>query len=84
MFLRVPHWDLFYPSMSAIGRLATTSLASHACPPTCGGLAMELEEFKKTGEPAKQFTDIGTGPEGMTVKSADESTLKDYLQAIKK
>ncbi|MCQ4260411.1 hypothetical protein [Stutzerimonas stutzeri] len=44
----------------------------------------ELEEFKKTGEPAKQFTDIGTGPEGMTVKSADESTMKDYLQAIKK
>lgn len=44
----------------------------------------ELEEFKKTGEPAKQFTDIGTGPEGMTVKSADEATLKDYLQALKK
>lgn len=44
----------------------------------------ELEDFKKTGEPAKQFTDIGTGPNGMTVKSADEKTLKDYLQAIKK
>ena len=44
----------------------------------------ELEEFKKSGEPAKQFADIGSGPEGMTVKSADEATLKDYLQALKK
>lgn len=44
----------------------------------------ELEEFKKTGEPAKQFTDIGSGPDGMTVKSADEQTLKDYLQSVKK
>jgi len=38
----------------------------------------ELEEFKKTGEPAKQFTDIGRGPDGMTVKAADEQTLEDY------
>lgn len=44
----------------------------------------ELEDFKKTGEPAKQFSDIGAGPNGMTVKSADEKTLKDYLQTIKK
>lgn len=44
----------------------------------------ELEDFKKTGEPAKQFTDIGTGPEGMTVKSADEATLKAYLETMKK
>ncbi len=44
----------------------------------------ELEEFKKTGEPAKQFTDIGSGPNGMTVKAADENTLRDYLQVIKK
>ncbi|MDZ4194369.1 MAG: hypothetical protein U1D65_20485 [Pseudomonas sp.] len=44
----------------------------------------ELKDFKATGEPAKQFTDIGSGPEGMTVKSADEQTLKDYLQAVKK
>lgn len=29
------------------------------------------------------LTDVGTGPEGMTVKAADEKTLKDYLQAIK-
>ncbi len=27
--------------VTAIGRLATTALASHACPPTCGGLAMK-------------------------------------------
>jgi hypothetical protein len=44
----------------------------------------ELEDFKKTGEPAKQFSDIGAGPNGITVKSADEKTLKDYLQTIKK
>lgn len=46
--------------------------------------SQELKDFKATGEPAKQFTDIGNGPEGMTVKSADEQTLKDYLQAVKK
>ncbi|MFI8735677.1 hypothetical protein ACIGKM_07140 [Ectopseudomonas toyotomiensis] len=46
--------------------------------------SQELKNFKATGEPAKQFTDIGSGPEGMTVKSADEQTLKDYLQAVKK
>ena len=43
----------------------------------------ELEEFKKTGEPAKQYTDIGSGPKGMTVKAADEANLKEYLEAIK-
>ena len=46
--------------------------------------SQELKDFKATGEPAKQFTDVGSGPEGMTVKSADEQTLKDYLQAVKK
>ncbi|MBG0844681.1 hypothetical protein ACMHYQ_14325 [Ectopseudomonas guguanensis] len=46
--------------------------------------SQELKDFKATGEPAKQFTDIGSGPDGMTVKSADEQTLKDYLQAVKK
>ncbi|ERH54234.1 hypothetical protein O203_09295 [Ectopseudomonas chengduensis] len=46
--------------------------------------SQELKDFKATGEPAKQFTDIGSGPEGMTVKSADEQTLKDYLLAVKK
>ncbi|MDH4612407.1 hypothetical protein [Pseudomonas sp. BN102] len=43
-----------------------------------------LKDFKERGEPDKQFTDIGNGPEGMTVKSADEQTLKDYLSTLKK
>lgn len=46
--------------------------------------SQELKDFKASGEPAKQFTDIGSGPEGMTVKAADEQTLKDYLQTLKK
>jgi hypothetical protein len=46
--------------------------------------SQELKDFKATGEPAKQFSDIGSGPNGMTVKSAEEQTLKDYLQALKK
>nr|WP_269805987.1 hypothetical protein [Pseudomonas sp. NMI1173_11] len=36
------------------------------------------------GEPAKQFTDVGAGPEGMTVKAADDKTLKEYLETLKK
>jgi len=43
----------------------------------------ELEEFKKHGEPAKQFTNVGAGPNGMTVKSADQATLDAYLNAYK-
>jgi|UniRef100_A4YC36 acylphosphatase len=39
----------------------------------------ELTEFKQHGEPAKQFTVIGAGPKGMTVKSADQQTLDEYL-----
>ncbi|MCQ2036305.1 hypothetical protein [Stutzerimonas kunmingensis] len=46
--------------------------------------SQELKDFKETGEPAKQFTDIGSGPEGMTVKAAEEQTLKDYLSTLKK
>jgi hypothetical protein len=46
--------------------------------------SQELKDFKASGEPAKQFTDIGNGPNGMTVKAADEQTLKDYLKAINK
>ncbi|MDD1012765.1 hypothetical protein [Pseudomonas rubra] len=46
--------------------------------------SQELKDFKASGEPAKQFTDIGTGPEGMTVKAADEQTLKEYLETLKK
>jgi len=44
----------------------------------------EYKEFQKTGEPAKQYTDIGSGPEGMTIKAADEQTWKDYLATLKK
>jgi hypothetical protein len=46
--------------------------------------SQELKDFNAHGEPAKQFSDIGTGPDGMTVKAADEQTLKDYLEALKK
>ncbi|MFG0468276.1 hypothetical protein ACF8LF_27155 [Pseudomonas putida] len=46
--------------------------------------SQELKDFKASGEPAKQFTDIGTDPEGMTVKAADEQTLKEYLETLKK
>jgi hypothetical protein len=43
----------------------------------------ELKAFKQHGEPAQQYTDIGSGPNGMTVKAADEQTLKDYLNSLK-
>lgn len=43
----------------------------------------ELSEFKQHGEPAKQFTVIGAGPKGMTVKSADKETLDEYLAKVK-
>lgn len=39
----------------------------------------DLEEFKKTGEPVKQYTRIGEGPEGMTVKGASDEDLNGYL-----
>lgn len=44
----------------------------------------QLKEFQAHGEPAKQYTEIGTGPDGMTVKSGDEKALKDYLSTLKK
>jgi hypothetical protein len=46
--------------------------------------SQELKDFEATGEPAKQFSDIGNGPNGMTVKAADEKTLKDYMETLKK
>ncbi|WP_312450161.1 hypothetical protein [Stutzerimonas nitrititolerans] len=46
--------------------------------------SQELKDFEASGEPAKQFSDIGSGPNGMTVKAADEKTLKDYLETLKK
>ncbi|MEZ6936503.1 hypothetical protein [Aeromonas sp. S19(2024)] len=44
----------------------------------------ELEEFKQHGEPAKQFSNIGAGPNGMTVKAANQETLDEYLAEAKK
>jgi hypothetical protein len=41
----------------------------------------DLEEFKKHGEPAKQVTRIGGGPNGMTIKSSDASVIDAYLAA---
>lgn len=41
----------------------------------------EIEEFKKTGEPAHQTTRIGAGPNGMTIKSSDGKVIDEYLAA---
>lgn len=41
----------------------------------------ELEEFKKTGEPAHQVTRIGAGPNGVTIKSSDSAVIDEYLAA---
>lgn len=41
----------------------------------------ELEEFKKHGEPARQVTRIGGGPNGMTIKSSDAEVIDAYLAA---
>lgn len=40
-----------------------------------------LAEFKKSGEPAKQYTKIGAGPDGMTIKSDDAKVIDKYLAA---
>lgn len=44
----------------------------------------DLAFFEQHGEPAKQFTSIGTGPNGMTVKAASQETLDKYLSSYKK
>lgn len=41
----------------------------------------ELAEFMKSGEPAKQVTRIGGGPNGMTIKSVDTETIDAYMAA---
>lgn len=41
-----------------------------------------LAQFEKTGEPAKQYTAIGAGPEGQTVKAADKAVLDEYLALV--
>lgn len=40
-----------------------------------------LTDFKKHGEPAKQYTKIGAGPDGMTIKSDDAKTIDKYMAA---
>ena len=40
-----------------------------------------LAEFQKNGEPAKSVTSIGTGPDGMSIRSVDMETIKAYLAA---
>ncbi|HEX5139062.1 MAG TPA: hypothetical protein VFY93_18985 [Planctomycetota bacterium] len=42
----------------------------------------DLEEFLKSGEPAKCYTRIGAGPLRMTVKGADVETIDAYLAAV--
>lgn len=41
-----------------------------------------LAQFEQTGEPAKQYTAIGAGPEGETVKAADKAVLDAYLALV--
>ena len=44
----------------------------------------DLAFFEEHGEPAKQYTSIGTGPNGMTVKASSQETLDKYLSTYKK
>lgn len=41
----------------------------------------DLAAFLKDGEPAKSVTSIGTGPGGMSMRSGDMQTIKDFLAA---
>ena len=43
----------------------------------------ELEGFRQHGEPSVSVVNIGTGPEGMTVKSYSQDVLDAYLKAEK-
>jgi hypothetical protein len=43
----------------------------------------DWEAFQKHGEPVKQVTKIGVGPNGMTVKSSDGKVIDEYLKATK-
>lgn len=43
-----------------------------------------LKEFEEHGEPAKQVTLIGKGPEGKTLKSDDMNTAEEYLNLLEK
>lgn len=41
------------------------------------------QEFLSVGEPAKNVTAIGAGPDGRTVKSADMAVIEAYLFAVR-
>lgn len=41
-----------------------------------------MKMFEEIGEPAKQYTSIGSGPDGKTVKAADLEVLNQYLELI--
>lgn len=41
----------------------------------------DWEDFLKTGEPAKLATRIGAGPDGMTLRSNEMSTIDAYMAA---
>ena len=42
-----------------------------------------LSEFRTHGEPAKNVTMIGEGPNGMTLRGSETDTLKSYVAAYK-
>ena len=42
-----------------------------------------LQQFLEHGEPAKNVTLIGEGPDGKTVKGAELDTLRDYVDSCK-
>ena len=39
----------------------------------------DYKSFQEHGEPAKSVTSIGTGPNGMSIRSGDMATIKAYL-----
>lgn len=41
----------------------------------------DLAAFQKSGEPARQVTRIGAGPNGMTLKSSDAAVIDAYVAA---
>lgn len=43
-----------------------------------------LKQFQEHGEPAKQVTLIGKGPEGKTLKTDDMKTAEEYLALLHK
>lgn len=44
----------------------------------------DLKEYEQHGELVKMVTEIGVGPNGMTIRSGDSETIKAYLEANKK